>query len=247
MAAEPSPVVLVDTADGVCTVTLNRPDKRNALNTPLTRALVEALAAAEADGEVRAVVLAGTGRGFCAGADLEEAKTLSPSDQAAVLARADLSLGLYTQPRRMTKPVVAAVHGAAVGGGAGLALGADMVVAAADLQFGFPELRHSMVPALVMTALQRAMGRKAAFEMISLGRLVGAEEAKALGLVNRVAATPEAAFAEALEIARAWAKVKPAAMAATKALFYRVADLAEPAAMQAGRDTNALMRGFQDR
>jgi enoyl-CoA hydratase/carnithine racemase len=148
--------------------------------------------------------------------------------------------------QKITKPIVSAVRGVAMGGGAGLAIGCDMMVAGADLKFGYPELKHSIVPALVMTGLQRQLGRKVAFELISLGRLLGAEEAQSLGLANRVAA-PESVLDTALEIARAWAEAHPMAMAAAKSLFYRVADLPYDAAMAAGRDVNALMRGFRER
>lgn len=158
--------------------------------------------------------------------------------------RADLTCRLQAAAMGQGKPFVAAVHGATVGGGAGLALGCDMVVASRGLRFGYPETKHSIVPALVMTGLQRAMGRKAAFEMISLGRLIDADEAASLGLVNRVVDGDP--LPAALEIAEAWAAIDPRAMAATKSLFYRVAELPFDAAMMVGRDTNALMRAFRD-
>lgn len=225
-------------------IRMNRPDKLNALNTELTQGLLDALNAADNDDAVRAVVLAGEGKGFCAGADLSEFKDLTPDQQHRVLARADLTCRLQSRLQEMKKPVVSAVQGAAVGGGAGLAIGCDMMVAGADLKFGYPELKHDIVPALVMTGLQRQLGRKAAFEMVSLGRLIGAEEAQALGLANRVVPA-DAVIDTALEIANQWAKANPMAMAAAKALFYRVADLPFDAAMAAGRDVNALMRGFR--
>jgi enoyl-CoA hydratase/carnithine racemase len=146
--------------------------------------------------------------------------------------------------QEMTKPIVSAVQGAAIGGGAGLAIGCDMMVAGEDLKFGYPELKHGIVPALVMTGLQRQLGRKAAFEMISLCRLISAEEAQALGLVNRIVAS-DAVVDAAFEIASQWAKTNPMAMAAAKTLFYRVAELPFDAAMAAGRDVNAQMRGFR--
>ncbi len=239
-------LIVEDRGGGVRIIRMNRPDKLNALNTELTQALLDALVEADTASEVRAVVLAGEGRGFCAGADLSEFKDLTPEHQHRVLERADLTCRLQSQLQRLSKPIVSAVQGAAVGGGAGLAISCDMMVAGSDLKFGYPELKHGIVPALVMTGLQRQLGRKAAFEMISLGRLIGAEEAKALGLVNRIAA-PEAVVDAALEIAEAWAKASPMAMAATKSLFYRVADLPFDAAMAAGRDINALMRGFRER
>lgn len=223
-------------------LSLNRPDKLNALDTALTRALSEALAAA--DREVRAVVLTGTGRGFCAGADLGEFSSLTPDQPDAVLERAALTARLQTQMQGMSIPVVAAVRGAAVGGGAGLAIGADMTVAGTDLKFGYPELKHSIVPALVMTGLVRHLGRKLAFELVSTGRLLTAAEAAEHGLVNRVV-EPGEVVEVALEIARRWAEVEPRAIAAAKDLFYRVADLPTEAAMRAGQDVNALMRGFR--
>lgn len=241
-----SDCVIVENRDSVRIVAMNRPDKLNALNTELTQALLDALTEADNDESVRAVVLRGEGRGFCAGADLSEFKDLTPEHQHKVLARADLTCRLQSKLQEMKKPVVSAVHGAAIGGGAGLAIACDMMVAGSDLKFGYPELKHDIVPALVMTGLQRQLGRKAAFEMVSLGRLIGAEEAQDLGLANRVVPA-ETVLDAALEIATQWARANPMAMAAAKALFYRVADLPFDAAMAAGRDVNALMRGFRER
>ncbi|WP_409490885.1 enoyl-CoA hydratase/isomerase family protein [Amycolatopsis sp. cmx-11-12] len=237
-------ILLTEDRDRVRILTLNRPDKLNALDTALTRALRDALDDADHDPGVRAVVLTGNGRGFCAGADLSEFSALTPEQPDAVLERAALTAGLQTRMQRMGTPVVTAVRGAAVGGGAGLAIGADMVVAGADLRFGYPELRHSLVPALVMTGLVRHLGRKLAFELISTGRLLTAAEASEHGLVNRVVEA-ENVLSAALEIAAGWAAVEPRALSAAKDLFYRVADLPTDAAVRAGQDVNALMRGFR--
>ncbi|AUI58279.1 enoyl-CoA hydratase/isomerase family protein [Amycolatopsis sp. BJA-103] len=237
-------ILLTEDRDRVRVLTLNRPDKLNALDTALTRALRDALDDADLDPAVRAVVLTGNGRGFCAGADLSEFSALTPEQPDAVLERAALTAGLQTRMQRMGTPVVTAVRGAAVGGGAGLAIGADMVVAGTDLRFGYPELRHSLVPALVMTGLVRHLGRKLAFELISTGRLLTAAEALEHGLVNSVV-EPENVLSAALEIAAGWAAVEPRALSAAKDLFYRVADLPTDAAVRAGQDVNALMRGFR--
>lgn len=236
-------LVLTEDRGAVRIVTLNRPEKMNALNTTLTQGILDALLAADDAPAVHAVVLTGAGRAFCAGADLGEFRHLTPRESDAVVKRADLTSRLQTVASRMAKPVVAAVGGAAVGGGAGLAIGCDMAVVGRDLRFGYPEVKHSIVPALVMTGLVRALGRKQAFEMISLGRLIGAEEALALGLVNRIADDP---LAEALAIAEIWAAAEPRALRAAKQLFYRVSELPTEAAMQAGRDVNALMRSFRE-
>ncbi|MEZ5837053.1 MAG: enoyl-CoA hydratase/isomerase family protein [Geminicoccaceae bacterium] len=237
-------LVLVEDRGAVRILTMNRPDKLNALNTALTQALLGALLAADAESGTGAVVLAGAGRGFCAGADLSEFKHLTPAQSGVVEARADLTCRLQAAMQAMGKPVVSAVQGAAVGGGAGLAIGCDMVVASTSMKFGYPELRHAIVPALVMTSLVRALGRKQAFEMISLGRLIGAEEALGLGLVNRVVEGDP--LPVALEIAEIWSAYEPRAMRAAKSLFYRVQDLPTEAAMLVGRDMNALMRSFRE-
>lgn len=238
-------LLLREDVGAVRVLTLNRPEKLNALDTALTRALLDQLDAADADESVRALVLAGSGRAFCSGADLDEFAELTPDNQAAVLRRADLTAATQARMQRLGKPIVAAVQGAALGGGAGLAIGCDMTIAASDLRFGYPEIRHSIVPALVMTGLQRHVGRKLAFEMISTGRLLDADEAMRIGLVNQVT-DPEKVLLAAVEVATRWAQAKPAAMAAAKSLFYRVADLPFDEAIRASRDVNALMRSFRE-
>ncbi|WP_235146769.1 MULTISPECIES: enoyl-CoA hydratase/isomerase family protein [unclassified Amycolatopsis] len=237
-------MLLTENHDAVRVLTLNRPDKLNALDTALTRALDTALDEAGRDPSVRAVVVTGAGRGFCAGADLNEFSSLTPDQPEAVLERAALTARLQTRMQQLPVPVVSAVRGAAVGGGAGLAIGADLVVAGSDLKFGYPELKHSIVPALVMTGLVRHLGRKLAFELVSTGRLLTAAEALSYGLVNQVVEPAEIVPA-ALAVALRWASVEPRALAAAKDLFYRVADLPTDAAMRAGQDVNALMRGFR--
>lgn len=239
------PVVLIEDHGAVRVLRMNRPSKLNALNTELTQALLDALGAADADEQVRAVVLAGAGRAFCAGADLTEFAELTPANQWAVTRRADLTTRLQMLLQRLSKPIVSVVQGAAVGGGAGLAIGCDMMVVATTVTFGYPELKHSLVPAIVMTGLQRQLGRKVAFELITTGRMLGAEELARLGLANRVAEADDA-LKVGLDIATAWAATNPSAMAAAKGLFYRVADLPFDQAMQAGRDVNAIMRGFRE-
>ncbi|MBB5956981.1 enoyl-CoA hydratase/carnithine racemase [Saccharothrix tamanrassetensis] len=237
-------VLLTEDHGAVRVLRMNRPHKRNALDTELTTALLDAMLAADADESVRALVLTGEGPGFCAGADITEFAGLTPADQTAVLHRAELTARTQLLPQQLRKPIVSVVRGAALGGGAGLAIGCDMMVVATDVAFGYPELRHSIVPAIVMTGLQRQIGRKLAFELVSHGRLLGADELAGIGLANRVA-EPDRVLDLGLEIAGRWAEANPVALAATKELFYRVADLPVDQAMRAGRDVNAIMRGFR--
>lgn len=237
-------VLIEETEGAVRILRMNRPDKLNALNTELTTALHDGLLAADKDPSIRAIVLTGEGRGFCAGGDLSEFKHFTPNNQDAVVRRAHLTAACQSLPQTISKPIVSAVRGVAAGGGAGLAIACDMMVAGTDLRLFYPEVKHSIVPAIVMTGLQRQLGRKTAFELISTEKVVDAQEAQRLGLANRVV-KPDQVVAAALEIANGWAKVHPVAMAATKNLFYRVADLPFEAAMAAGRDVNGLMRGFK--
>lgn len=130
--------LLIDDRDAVRILTMNRPDKHNALNAALTRALLDGLQQAERDPGVRPVVLTGSGKSFCAGGDTSEFSALVPDDPGAVHDRADLTTRLHLAFSRMSKPVVAAVRGHALGGGAGLAIACDLAIMADDVRFGYP-------------------------------------------------------------------------------------------------------------
>ncbi len=237
-------VLLCEDRGAVRVLTLNRPDKLNALNTDLTTALLAALDAADKDDSVRAVIVTGAGRAFCAGADTSEFSTLTPDNPDAVRQRADLTMRLQMAFPKLGKPIVAAARGHAVGGGAGLCLACDLVVASPTLKLGYPETKHNIVAALVMTGLVRNLGPKKAFELVSLGASLTADQALALNLVNRVV-PDEKLLDESVALAEQLAKVDPNAMQATKQLFYRVAELPYDEAMHAGRDLNINMRSFR--
>jgi enoyl-CoA hydratase/carnithine racemase len=221
---------------------MNRPEKRNALNSELTQALLDALRAAHADDSVGCVVLTGAGPGFCAGADLSEFKDL----QQAVAAenRAELTMQLHLAFSRISKPVVTAINGSAMGGGAGLAIAGDLAVMADTAKLGYPEPKHGIVAAIVMANLVRQVGRKAAFELVALGEPLDAQRALQLGMVNKVVEQRNV-VAEAVALAEKLAAVKRPAMAETKRLFHEVADLPLAQALERGRDTNKRMRNFQ--
>lgn len=234
--------LLAEDRGAVRILRLNRPEKRNALNTELTRALLEALLAADADPAIGSVVLTGAGPGFCAGADLAEFKGLQ--DPAAAEARAELTMQLHLAFTRISKPVVCAINGAAMGGGAGLAIAGDLALMAEGAALGYPETRHGIVAAIVMANLVRQIGRKAAFELVSLGEPIGASRALDLGLVNRVVPA-DALLTETLKIAEKMAATDRQAMAETKRLFHEVADLALAPALERGREANRRMRSFR--
>jgi enoyl-CoA hydratase/carnithine racemase len=233
--------LLVANQGAVRVLTLNRPEKRNALNTALTQDLLEALRAAEQDESVAAIVLTGAGPGFCAGADLTEFKDLQNDDLAEK--RAELTMQLHLVFSRMRKPVVTAINGPAMGGGAGLAIAGDLAVMAENAKLGYPETRHGIVAAIVLGNLVRQVGRKAAFELVSLGEPISAARALQLGMVNRVVPQVDL-LAESLVLAERLAAVHRPAMAETKRLFHEVADLSLAEALERGRDANKRMRSF---
>lgn len=231
----PSPnCLIVDKRDTVRILTLNRPEKRNALDTPLIAALLDALNEANSDDSVGAIVLAGAGKLFSAGADLGEFRDAGAALEALNNRRSDLLLDLQLQLGELGKPVIAAVHGAAIGAGAAIALAADMVVLGSDAKIGYPETKHAMVPSLMVATLMRHAGRKAAFELLATGESIKAERAFALGLVNRLV-EPDAVLPEAVRMAIALAALDRATIAATKRVFNECADLPLADALRAGR------------
>jgi enoyl-CoA hydratase/carnithine racemase len=234
--------LLIEDRNAVRILTMNRPEKRNALNSELTHALLDALRAADAADSVGAVVLTGAGPGFCAGADLAEFKDLQ--DSAAADERAELTMNLHLIFSRISKPIVTAVNGAAMGGGAGLAIAGDLAVMAEGAKLGYPETRHGIVAAIVMANLVRQVGRKAAFELVALGEPIDAARAMELGMVNFVFAAKDL-LPESLKIAEKLAGVSRQAMTETKRLFYEVAELGLEVALTRGRETNRRMRNFQ--
>lgn len=165
---------------GVVTITLNRPDKRNALSIPMLEQLCEAVEAASADETARAIVFRGAGNVFCAGLDLAEAQDTTRSHQSAELVSRMLS-SVYHAPQ----VTIAAVHGAAIAGGAGLMSACDIALAAAGSKFGYPEVRRGLVAGLVMTFLRRQVAERHARELLLLGEIISSERAVEIGLINR--------------------------------------------------------------
>jgi enoyl-CoA hydratase len=235
-------VVRVENHGPVRVISMNRPDKLNAMNTALLAGLRDALEAADQDDSVRALVLTGEGRGFSAGADLSEFRgEQTPESLKRNALRSGLMSGLQLRLRTLSKPIVAAVHGAAIGGGAAFAICCDMVVVGTNLKFGYPELKHNLTPTGVTTSLLKQVGPKAAFEMISLGANFTADDVMRLGLANRAVA-PDAVLPTAIELAKAWCDHDPAQLAATKNMFYRMLELSFESGLALGKDVSAAMR-----
>jgi methylglutaconyl-CoA hydratase len=238
-------LLLSSTEQGVLSLTLNRAEKRNALNTPLIDQLHEALERADLDADVRVVLLRGAGKDFCAGADLDE--LLASADRPlAENEAAALRLGmLFRRIRELPKPVVAMVHGRALAGGAGLASACDLVVAGAGAQIGYPEIQRGFAPAMVMALLRRLVTEKVALDLVLTGRVFSAEEARSAGLVSRVVADSELER-DTLSLATGLASASATALGITKQLFYELdsRNLADGIAL--GARVNAVARSTPD-
>jgi methylglutaconyl-CoA hydratase len=237
--------LLVTLGDGVLTLTLNRPAKRNAIDSAMVEALLAELERADLDQAVRAVVLRGAGKDFCAGVDLAEllaSADRSPQQNATSAAR----LGeVFIRMRRLPKPVIAVVHGRVLAGGCGLASACDLVLAHADAQFGYPEVRRGFVPAMVMAMLRRIAGEKVAFDLVATGRALTAAEAGAIGLVSRV--LPAAEFeTQADAIVRQLADASASALALIKRQLYELDGRSFEQGIQLGAAVNATARTTPD-
>ena len=237
--------VAVTLVDGVLTGTLNRPEKKNAIDSRMMDELAVLFERAELEAAVRVVVLRGAGKDFCAGMDLTE--LLESADRTVEQNRAAALRfgGVFLQMRSLPKPVIAVVQGRALAGGCGLATACDLVLAADSAQFGYPEVQRGFVPALVMNMLRRAVGEKIAFDLSATGRLMTAREAERAGLVSRV--LPDAEFeAEAEQIVRGIAALSPTALALTKQQLYRLDGVGFEEGIRLSADVNAVSRTTPD-
>ena len=203
----------------VLTLTLNRPHKRNALDSHMVAALDAAFVKARSDSSVRVVLLRGAGPDFCAGADLVEMDHITSLGPEKIHADALRMGNLFVHMRQLTKPVVAAVHGRALGGGCGLATACDLVLLREDAELGYPEVHLGFVPALVMTLLRRKVSEGRAFELATLGERFSAVQAMEWGIATRVMSADdfdESVSAYASELARR----APSSITLSKTLLY---------------------------
>lgn len=232
---------VVQTTHGhVHEIRLNRPEARNALSQELRAALSNAFTSAVQNPQVRAIVLTGTGPAFCAGLDLTELREAPHKAQSEHLADSRALGALFGQIAFCPVPVIAAVNGHAVAGGAGFVAAADIAIMAADAKFGFTEVRIGFIPALVSALLLPQISKKMANDLFLTGRLITANEALKGSLVNEV--VPAASVhSRAMEIAQTIALQAPAAVQNTKALLTELAaqDLASALDLAAVRNAAA--------
>ena len=243
MAAEQP--VLYTQEDAIARITLNRPEKRNALNPALIAGIKDALREASRDERVRVVVITGAGKDFCSGADLSVLQQIAEADVSENADDARSLLDLFLLIRQIPVPVVAAVKGRALAGGCGLASACDLVLASSSARFGYPEVKIGFVPAMVLAILRRNVSEKRAFELLTRGAEISAEQARTYGLVNEIYAD-ESFDASVATYVNDFAKLSRSAVSLTKTLLYQIDGLSFPAALETGADVNVIARLTDD-
>lgn len=232
--------IRIDAEGSIGRITLARPEKKNALDRAMADELAEALFAMS-ESPVKVVAIDGEGPDFCTGADLAAIEEMLDAPRQQHIDDAKALGHVFHTIRRMDKPVVALVKGRAYAGGAGLASACDIVLAHEEARFAYPEVTIGFVPAMVMTMLRRSVGEKHAFDLVSTGRILSAEEARAIGLVSRVFAAKE--FDQlSKSVLDKLADAPASAMAATKTLFYKLDTLSFLDGISAGIVANADAR-----
>ena len=237
--------VLISTENAVRVITLNRPEKRNALNDELIAALKVALREADVDESLCCIVIRGAGKDFCSGADLSSIQKIATASYEENVEDARSLAELFLLVRMVRVPVIAAVHGRTLAGGCGLATACDLVVATTAARFGYPEVKIGFVPAMVAAILRRNLGEKKSFELLTQGFEYSAAEAVQLGLVNRT--FNEEGFEDSvLEYVSVYSKVSRSAVEMTKRLLYSIDAHNINDAMEQGVAINAKARMTED-
>ena len=243
--AEMDDAVLYVVEGEVAKITLNRPEKRNALNEAMIAGLKQALGQATREEPVRAVVITGSGKDFCAGADLSALQKIAGASVDENLEDARSLMDLFLLIREVNVPVVAAVTGRALAGGCGLATACDLVLASADARFGYPEVKIGFVPAMVLAILRRNVSEKRAFELLTAGEEISAQQAFNIGVVNQVL-EPSSFQTEVDAYVQRFSRTSKSAVSLTKKLLYQVDALDFRNALETGVDVNVIARMTED-
>lgn len=235
-----------NTKDHVATISLNRPEKRNALNDEMVSELLETFRMGAEDADVRVIVLAAEGDAFCAGADLASLQNLQKASYKENLADSSRLRDLYQTIYTLDKVVIARVQGPALAGGCGLVAVCDMVVASSNARFGYTEVRIGFVPAIVSAFLLRKLGEGRCRHLLLSGEIITAEEANNMGLVSRVT-SPERLNEDVATLAGHLAKSNsPASVRMTKQLILQLQDMRWEEALNHAAETNARARDTED-
>jgi methylglutaconyl-CoA hydratase len=237
--------IIYEAQDSIVSITLNRPEKRNALNDELINLLKENLKKADKDENLHAIIIKGAGKDFCSGADLSALQKIAESDVLENLWDAENLLELFALIRKVKIPVIAAVHGRALAGGCGLATACDIVLASKSAKFGYPEVKIGFVPAMVMAILRRNLSEKRSFELATQGFEFSSEEAEKYGLINRVFAD-ETYEEDVKNYVSVYQKVSRSAVVLSKKLLYQMDGMNFETALEVGAEINAIARLTED-
>jgi methylglutaconyl-CoA hydratase len=237
--------ILYSVDQSIARITLNRPDKRNALDGGIVSEFKDALKAASHDDGVRVVLVAGSGKDFCSGADLGSLQRVSATGVEESMESARVMGELFIEMRKCPRPIIAAVRGRALAGGCGLATACDIILATESAQFGYPEVNIGFIPAMVMAILRRSVSEKRAFELITRGEVISASAAAEIGMINRV--FPDDQFEAAIETYITQMAAKSAsAVSLAKGLLYHMDGMTFETAIEAGVQLNAITRMTDD-
>jgi len=237
--------VLYVVEDKIARITLNRPDKRNALNDTMIAGIKRALREALVDEHVRAIVITGSGKDFCSGADLAALERISKASVSENSDDANSLMELFLLIHHCHVPVIAAVRGRALAGGCGLASVCDLVLASTSARFGYPEVKIGFVPAMVLAILRRNISEKRAFELVTRGEEISAAQANEIGFVNRVF-DDETFDQDVTTYVKKFEQMSKSALTLTKSLFYQIDGLAFREALETGSDVNVIARMSDD-
>jgi methylglutaconyl-CoA hydratase len=229
---------------GIATIALTMPEKRNAISSRMIGELIAALDQAE-NGSPRVLVLTGSGKAFCAGMDLDELESVAKQTLEKNLEEARRVANLFSRLYGFPKPVIAAVNGAAIAGGCGLATLADVTIAVPEAKFGYTEVKLGFIPAIVAVFLRRRLADKHLRDLLLTGRLIEASDAFRIGLINEIVPA-EGLMARAREIAGLLLAASPTAIAQTKKLLLSFERAAVRAELEAAIEANADIRSTPD-
>ncbi|MBT6274065.1 MAG: enoyl-CoA hydratase/isomerase family protein [Chromatiales bacterium] len=239
-----SDVVLTETRGQIRRITMNRPTKLNAMNADLVNSMVDEITAADADDGIAVIVLAGAGRAFSAGADISKSDGPSPAPRE-VIAATNRSLRLYKALLEIDSPIICEVHGYALGGGCNIAVCSDLVVAAENAVFGYPEVKVGLAATTVAPPIAHRIGQKAAFELLTLCENISAARALELGMINRVVPNEELTE-RTMAMAEQLASFDHDALWMTKQTIRRSAAMPLIPALEMARDLGLAMKVFDE-
>ena len=238
------PTLTYQSEDGIATIALTVPEKRNAISAQMITDLLGALQQAE-EGPARVVIITGSGKSFCAGMDLDELQHLARQTQQKNLEDARRVTKMLYRLHSFPKPIIAAVNGAAIAGGCGIATLADFTLAVPEAKFGYTEVKLGFIPALVSVFLRRRIGDRQVRDLLLTGRIIDASEALRMGLITEIV-LQETLMDRAREIAGLLLAASPTAIAQTKKLLLNFDRVAIRAELEVAIEANSDIRMTAD-